>query len=164
MNITSENARMPVLKAFILKQISQKIETIDERSCLLKDYSYKNIEEDNKEFITVSPVEEDILCVLYPHKEVYGLGIIDTIDKVSNGKRKLAPNTLYPTLRRMEAADKGYITSRWGDERQEELVQRGGARRRYYKLTDKGRNILEQLWEYRESLLGIDFNQAVSFY
>ncbi|MCC5612261.1 PadR family transcriptional regulator [Nostoc sp. CHAB 5834] len=118
------------------------------------------IEEWNdQELHILSSVEEDILSVLYPNKEVYGLAIINTIEEVSKGKRKIGPNTLYPTLRRMESSDKGYISSRWGDERPEELLERGGARRRYYKLTDKGREALEAVWEYRENLLGIGFNQ-----
>jgi DNA-binding PadR family transcriptional regulator len=116
-------------------------------------------EENGQEFHLLSSVEEDILSVLYPNKEIYGLAIINTIQEVSKGKRKIGPNTLYPTLRRMESSEKGYISSRWGDERPEELVERGGARRRYYKLTDKGREALEALWEYRENLLGIGFNQ-----
>ncbi|MBW4615953.1 MAG: PadR family transcriptional regulator [Desmonostoc vinosum HA7617-LM4] len=116
-------------------------------------------EQNDRELHILSSVEEDILSVLYPNKEVYGLAIINTIEEVSKGKRKIGPNTLYPTLRRMESSDKGYITSRWGDERLEELVERGGARRRYYKLTDKGREALEAVWEYRDNLLGIGFNQ-----
>lgn len=116
-------------------------------------------EENDQELHLPSSVEEEILSVLYPDKEIYGLAIINKIEEVSKGKRKIGANTLYPTLRRMESSEKGYISSRWGDERPEELIERGGARRRYYKLTDKGREALEAAWEYRENLLGIGFNQ-----
>lgn len=124
-----------------------------------RDISNYLEKENEKELHLLSSVEEDILSVLYPDKEIYGLAIINTIEEVSKGKRKIGPNTLYPTLRRMESNEKGYISSRWGDERPEELVERGGARRRYYKLTDKGREALEAVWEYRDNLLGIGFNQ-----
>ncbi|MBW4505064.1 MAG: PadR family transcriptional regulator [Scytonematopsis contorta HA4267-MV1] len=100
----------------------------------------------------LSAVEEDILSVLYPNKEVYGLEIIKTIEKASNGLRKIGPNSLYPTLRRMESSEKRYINSRWGDEKPEELEERAGARRRYYKLTEHGKQVLEALWKYRNKL------------
>lgn len=105
----------------------------------------------------LSAVEEDILSVLYPNKEVYGLDIIETIKQASGGFRKIGPNTLYPTLRRMESAEKRYIDSRWGDERPEELQKRAGARRRYYRLTDYGREVLEALWDYRNKLAPIEY-------
>lgn len=153
-----------LIKAYLLGFLSQEIiDSVRKNNMKTKDCQSKDLQsqESSQDIISLSPIEEDILSVLYPNKELYGLSIINTIEKVGKGRRKIGANTLYPTLRRMESVEKGYITSRWGDERPEELVERGGARRRYYKLTDKGQNALEATWEYREKLLGINFSQTL---
>jgi DNA-binding PadR family transcriptional regulator len=152
--------KLPWLKAIVLGLVEEKEDRYIRKPRNLvaekeKENSSSIKQNFHHDFPSLSHVEEDILSVLYPDKELYGLAIIDTIEKASKGKRKIGPNTLYPTLRRMESTEKGYVNSRWGDERPEELVERGGARRRYYKLTDKGRDALEAMWEYRDSLLGI---------
>ncbi len=73
--------------------------------------------------------------------EKYGLDIIDSI-KRDTGK-SISLGGLYTTLHRLEK--KGYLKSRWG----EATAERGGNRRRYYKLTGKGEKALR---EVRESL------------
>ena len=73
--------------------------------------------------------------------EKYGLEIIDSIEK-DTGKT-ISLGGLYTTLHRLEK--KGYLKSRWG----EATAERGGNRRRYYKLTGKGEKALR---EVRESL------------
>jgi DNA-binding PadR family transcriptional regulator len=81
--------------------------------------------------LDLTPTEEMVLNVV--HRERYGLEIIDVIAKTSGGKRKIGFSSLYPTLKKLE--EKGFVTSRWGDETPEELT---GARRRYYKITGAG--------------------------
>jgi PadR family transcriptional regulator PadR len=81
--------------------------------------------------LDLTPTEEMVLNAV--HRERYGLEIIEVIDKVSGGKRKISFSSLYPTLKKLE--EKGFVTSRWGDETPEELT---GARRRYYKITGEG--------------------------
>lgn len=97
--------------------------------------------------LDLSALEELIMTTLL-NQELYGLQIVQAIDEASNGKRKLAIGSLYPTLHRLEK--KEFITSRWGDDRPEE---RGGARRRYYRLTGLGRDVLEAVQLLRANLL-----------
>jgi DNA-binding PadR family transcriptional regulator len=68
--------------------------------------------------------------------------------EASGGKRQMGVGTLYPVLHSLEK--KGLIESRWGDEGREE---RGGARRRYYKLTGSGVATLEAIQSFRSNLL-----------
>lgn len=97
--------------------------------------------------VQISNAEELILTSLFG-KELYGLQIPQAISEVSGGRRKVGMGTLYPTLHKLEKKD--LITSRWGDEGREE---RGGARRRYYKLTGKGIAALESIQSFRADLL-----------
>lgn len=76
--------------------------------------------------------EAHILQVLH-QKELYSLEIADAINQ-----DKMGFASLYPALHSLER--KNLIESRWGDETPE---KRGGARRRYYKLTKKGENALQ---------------------
>ncbi len=82
--------------------------------------------------VETSPREDLILLALY-NKELYGLQIPQAIEEASGGQRKMQVGTLYPVLHSLEK--KGLVESRWGDEGRDE---RGGARRRYYKLTGEG--------------------------
>ncbi len=95
----------------------------------------------------VSPREELLLLALY-RKELYGLQIPKAMEEASNGKRQLGIGTLYPVLHSLEK--KGLIESRWGNEKREE---RGGARRKYYKLTGNGVATLEAIESFREGLM-----------
>jgi len=59
---------------------------------------------------------------------------------------ELGFGSLYPALNRLEK--KGLVTWRWGDD--EEVT--GGARRKYYKMTDLGATVLREVQQYRTSL------------
>ena len=83
-------------------------------------------------------------------KERYGLEIIKTIKE--DAKTTIFLGTLYNLLSRM--AKRGYLESRWGDETEE----RGGARRRYYRLTGLGERVLNAQQESLLSLWGIEPN------
>ncbi len=96
---------------------------------------------------SMSHVEESILTVLDGY-ELYGLEIIDALEQGSGGKLKLGFGTLYPTLRRLER--KGFVEARWGDESPEE---REGARRRYYKISPQGAEVLHDLQQMRAGLV-----------
>ncbi|MCL2227126.1 MAG: PadR family transcriptional regulator [Oscillospiraceae bacterium] len=61
----------------------------------------------------------------------YGYEINKSIQQRTDGKYELKEATLYTAFRRLEGA--GCISSYWGDEQT-------GARRRYYKITDVGRD------------------------
>ena len=61
----------------------------------------------------------------------YGYEINKSIQQRTGGKYELKEATLYTAFRRLEQA--GCISSYWGDEQT-------GARRRYYSITDSGRD------------------------
>jgi PadR family transcriptional regulator PadR len=77
----------------------------------------------------------------------YGYEISKLIYSNSKGEYELKEATMYSSLKRLE--NEGGITSYWGDETQ-------GGRRKYYKVTDKGREIYfenKQNWEYAKQIL-----------
>ena len=63
----------------------------------------------------------------------YGYQINKNVTALSGGAFEMKEATLYTAFRRLESA--GYIRSYWGDEL-------SGARRRYYAITDAGREKL----------------------
>jgi len=68
----------------------------------------------------------------------YGYEINKSIQQRTGGKYELKEATLYTTFRRLEQS--GCISSYWGDEQT-------GARRRYYSITDTGRETYNALLE-----------------
>ena len=62
----------------------------------------------------------------------YGYEINKSIQQKTGGRYELKEATLYTAFRRLEQA--GRISSYWGDEQT-------GARRRYYSVTDSGRDV-----------------------
>lgn len=66
------------------------------------------------------------------HKDSYGYEINKAINEMTEGRFELKEATLYTTFRRLEQG--GYIISYWGDENT-------GARRRYYAITEKGKEL-----------------------
>ena len=100
-----------------------------------------------KPYVEVSPREELALLALFG-KELYGLQIPQAMEDASGGQRQMGIGTLYPVLHSLEK--KGLVESRWGDEGREE---RGGARRRYYKLTGMGVTTLETVQTFRDKLM-----------
>ena len=77
----------------------------------------------------------------------YGYEINKSIQQKTGGRYELKEATLYTAFRRLEEA--GCISSYWGDE----LT---GARRRYYRITDNGRetyiNLIDD-WENAKSMI-----------
>jgi PadR family transcriptional regulator PadR len=68
-------------------------------------------------------------------KDSYGYEIIKSILLKSNKKYELKEPSLYTSLKRLEKGN--FINSYWGDESL-------GGRRKYYKITDSGREKLEK--------------------
>lgn len=75
-----------------------------------------------------------ILAQLLRH-DSYGYEINKSIAQASGGLLELKEATLYTTFRRLESA--GCIRSYWGDETT-------GARRRYYAITELGRELYRE--------------------
>lgn len=87
-----------------------------------------------------------ILRTLYDGDK-YGYEIINEIEEKSKGQYSLKQPTLYSALKRLEGQD--YVTSYWGG------VSNGG-RRKYFQITDKGRQVVEQNraeWEYSRTVI-----------
>ncbi|BAY96035.1 MULTISPECIES: PadR family transcriptional regulator [unclassified Tolypothrix] len=95
----------------------------------------------------LSDIEEIILSVLSGQKELYGLQISKTIEVGSEGRLQIGFGSLYPALRRLES--RKLVESRWDNQ---ESSERGGARRRYYKITSSGEESLRDKREVRESI------------
>ncbi len=77
----------------------------------------------------------------------YGYEINRDIQKRSQGRYEFKEATLYTAVRRLEQC--GCITSYWGDEST-------GARRRYYAITELGRETYKTLvrdWENARALI-----------
>ena len=89
-----------------------------------------------------------ILRTLY-ERDKYGYEIIDEIEAKSHGQYTLKQPTLYSALKRLES--QGYINAYW---KTDELSQ--GGRRKYYTLTDSGREVTERNqaeWEYSRTVI-----------
>ena len=83
-----------------------------------------------------------ILSVLVK-RDSYGYDINKTILLVSGGVYELKEATLYTAFKRLE--ELGLITSYWGDENT-------GARRKYYSVTEKGKeNYKQMLADWQEA-------------
>ena len=90
-----------------------------------------------------------LLCCL-TKEDTYGYEINRSISQKTAGRFELKEATLYTALRRLER--EGYITSYWG------TGKSGGPRRRYYSITDSGRNWLKQRrkeWADMQELIGL---------
>lgn len=89
-----------------------------------------------------------ILRTLY-ERDKYGYEIIEEIEAKSHGQYSLKQPTLYSALKRLES--QGYINAYW---KTDEVSQ--GGRRKYYTLTDSGREITERNqaeWEYSRTVI-----------
>ena len=76
-----------------------------------------------------------VLHLLAPG-EAYGYEIVSKLTAETNGALEVTDGTLYPVLYRLERA--GFVTVRW------ETPERG-VPRKYYRLTDAGRDELARL-------------------
>jgi DNA-binding PadR family transcriptional regulator len=93
--------------------------------------------------VRLSALDEDILTVLLG-RELYGLEILDHLNP--HRPLPITFGSLYPALNRLEK--KGLLEWRWGEENEES----GGARRKYYKVTGLGANVLTGWQRYRATL------------
>jgi len=80
------------------------------------------------------------------NQDRYGFEIYNRILERTGEQYELKETTLYSSYKRLERD--GYITSYWGDETQ-------GARRRYYHITNEGREL------YHQNKLDLEFTQKI---
>jgi PadR family transcriptional regulator PadR len=79
---------------------------------------------------------ELIVLHLLASGEAYGYEIVSKLTAETNGALEVTDGTLYPVLYRLERA--GYVTVRWE-------TQERGVPRKYYTLTESGRDELSRL-------------------
>jgi DNA-binding PadR family transcriptional regulator len=82
-------------------------------------------------------------------QEQHGYGIMNEVLERTDGKVRLWPATLYGTLKRL--IDEGLIEE--SDERP--APELDDARRRYYRLTNRGKSVLDAESERLEQLVGM---------
>ena len=90
---------------------------------------------------------ETIVLGILHKGDAYGFEIHNTILERTGELYELKETTLYSSYKRLE--QEGCISSYWGDETQ-------GARRRYYRLTEKGRSTYQQNmknWDFTRKIL-----------
>jgi DNA-binding PadR family transcriptional regulator len=90
-------------------------------------------------FLPLSPAELHILLALAP-ENLHGYGIMQEVTRQSQGQYKLGPGTLYDNLKKLlnhrlvEESAKAASAPTATDDRE--------SRRRYYRLTTTGRQVL----------------------
>ena len=90
---------------------------------------------------------DTILLGFLKSGDKYGYEMGKLVLQKSGGRYELKEPSMYSTIRRLEAQK--LIEAYWGDETQ-------GARRRYYRITQKGRAVHVQNlknWEYAKSVI-----------
>ncbi len=85
-------------------------------------------------YLPLTPAVLDIMVAL-GDEELHGYAIMQEVRRRTAGKRRLAPGTLYRSLRQME--ERGWVVE--SDERPDPDLD--DERRRYYRLTDLGRRV-----------------------
>jgi DNA-binding PadR family transcriptional regulator len=89
---------------------------------------------------------DTIVLSILMERDAYGFEIYNTIIGRTSEKFELKETTLYSSYKRLE--QDGCINSYWGDETQ-------GARRKYYHITNKGREL------YKQNMLDWQFTQKI---
>lgn len=120
-------------------------ETLEnENSAALDDGKNNNISSD----LIRGHINTIILRTLC-ERDKYGYEIIEEIESKSHGQYTLKQPTLYSALKRLES--QGYINAYWKTDEAS-----GGGRRKYYTISDSGREISEKNqseWEYSRTVI-----------
>jgi DNA-binding PadR family transcriptional regulator len=98
-------------------------------------------------YLPLTPAVLDIMVAL-GNEELHGYAIMQEVRRRTQGRRRLAPGTLYRSLRQME--ERGWVVE--AEERPEPGLD--DERRRYYRLTDLGRKLAMGELERLEGLVG----------
>ncbi len=90
---------------------------------------------------------DTMILKLLSEADRYGYEIVKLISERSGGEYELKEATMYSSVRRLEAD--GDITWYWGDETK-------GGRRKYFKITEKGKGtyaLNKENWNYAKRVL-----------
>ena len=99
-----------------------------------------------EEYLPLTPAMLDIVVAL-ADDELHGYAIMREVRRRTDGRKRLAPGTLYRSLRQMQ--ERGLVAE--SDERPEASLD--DERRRYYRLTDLGRRVAVAEVERLEGLV-----------
>jgi PadR family transcriptional regulator len=96
----------------------------------------------NKDLMAASSTP--IVLAILAEGDSYGYAIIKRVRELSGGQMEWTDGMLYPVLHRLERL--GYVKARWE-------VAESGRRRKYYRMTSRGRT---QLAEERKQWQAVD--------
>jgi DNA-binding PadR family transcriptional regulator len=102
----------------------------------------------NVKALDITIKEEALLRSLY-ERDLYGLEIARIISGEMGNITNYKSQSWYPIFRKME--QKGWITPRWGN-------QLEGVRRKYYRITDAGKSVIENRQLFLNRLAIVDVN------
>ena len=102
----------------------------------------REIMEINKDLMAASSTP--IVLAILAEEDSYGYAILKRVREVSGGRMERTDGMLYPVLHRLER--RGHIEARWE-------VAESGRRRKYYRITSRGR---AQLAEERRQWQAVD--------
>ena len=97
-------------------------------------------------YLPLTPAVLDIMVAL-GNEVMHGYAIMREVRRRTEGRRRLAPGTLYRSLKQME--ERGWVVE--SEERPEPSLD--DERRRYYRLTDLGRRVALAELERLEGLV-----------
>jgi DNA-binding PadR family transcriptional regulator len=97
-------------------------------------------------YLPLTPAVLDIMVAL-GDDELHGYAIMREVKRRTGGKRRIAPGTLYRSLRQME--ERGWVVE--SEERPDPNLD--DERRRYYRLSDLGRRVALAELERLEGLV-----------
>jgi DNA-binding PadR family transcriptional regulator len=97
---------------------------------------------------TVTPAMFHILLALADSQR-HGLGIVHEVERRTDGSVRLGPGLLYGSIKKLVAA--GYIE----EPTKRPPPSRDDPRRRYYRITRRGRRILEAEAARLEQVVGV---------
>jgi PadR family transcriptional regulator, regulatory protein PadR len=96
----------------------------------------------NKDLVAASSTP--LVLAILADEESYGYAILKRVRELSRGHMEWTDGMLYPVLHRLERL--GHIEARW-------VVPESGRRRKYYRITSRGR---AQLAEERRQWQAVD--------
>ncbi|HEX2140189.1 MAG TPA: helix-turn-helix transcriptional regulator [Woeseiaceae bacterium] len=96
----------------------------------------------NKDLVAASSTP--LVLAILADEESYGYAILKRVRELSRGNMEWTDGMLYPVLHRLERL--GHIEARW-------VVPESGRRRKYYRITSRGRT---QLAEERRQWQAVD--------
>jgi|SRR5882724_8910887 len=105
--------------------------------------------------IYLGELEELVLLVVaLLNNEAYGVSIAEELLKQAN--RELSISAIHAVLHRLE--EKGFVKSKMGGASEE----RGGRRKRLFRITSYGRNSLEELRDTRNTIWSLVTKTSLS--